>query len=400
MKFALISQVVPPSWSGQAVLIRRLLDGVEPAAYCLLISDNGYYRDGRTGRLGAKYHHLPRLPRIDWGRGSRWGLAAAELLNAAIGIGLRTLQIRRLVRAEGCAAIVAFTGDFHDAPAGYLTSRSLKLPFYLYVCDYYSLREVFDPARRRLAPCLERRILRGAAGVICGNETLGNALRARYAIEPVVIHHPSDLTRYRTAPRPQALPPSRGLRIVYTGTIYNHAHLDAVQNLLVAIDRLDGPSAALHVYSGQSEDELDGLGLHGRVIVHPHEPPEAIAAVQAAADVLFLPLAFRSLYPEVIRTSSPMKFGDYLAAGGPILVHAPPGSFISEYCRRHDCGIVVDEPDPARLGRALEELAADESLRARLIGNARERAAKDFSPELARERFAALIGLDDGHQGR
>lgn len=399
MKFALVSEVVPPSWSGQAVLIRRLLDRVEPAAYCLLISGSGYYRGGRTGRLRATYHQLPRLPRIDWGRDSRWGLAAAELLNAVIGIGLRTLQIHRVVRAEGCAAIVAFTGDFHDAPAGYLASRSLRLPFYLYVCDYYSQREVFDPARRRLAPHLERRILRGAAGVICGNETLRDALRARYGIEPVVIHHPSDLARYRAAPRPQALPPSRELRIVYTGTLYN-AHLDAVQNLLVAIDRSSGRGAALHVYSGQSEDEVDGLGLHGRVVVHPHEPPEAIAAVQAAADVLFLPLAFRSLYPEVIRTSSPMKFGDYLAAGGPILVHAPPGSFISEYCRRHDCGLVVDEPDPAWLGQAVEELAADESLRARLIGNARERAAKDFGPELARKRFAALIGLDEGHQRR
>jgi len=109
--------------------------------------------------------------------------------------------------------------------------------------------------------------------------------------------------------------------------------------------------------------------------------------------VLFLPLAFRSQCPEVIRTSAPMKFGEYLAAGGPILAHAPPGAFVSEHCRRHDCGLVVDDTDPASLVDALQALAGDDALRARLMTNAQTRARADFAIDVARARFAEVLGL-------
>ena len=88
-----------------------------------------------------------------------------------------------------------------------------------------------------------------------------------------------------------------------------------------------------------------------------------------------------------------MKFGEYLAAGGPILVHAPPDAFVSEYCRRHDCGLVVDDTDPASLVDALQALAGDDALRARLMTNAQARARADFAIDVARARFAEVLGL-------
>jgi glycosyltransferase involved in cell wall biosynthesis len=391
MKFALVSEVLPPSWSGQAVLIRRLLDGIEPTNYCLLTSDQGRYRGEHTGRLPGVHHRLPRLPGAYWSRSNKWLFGVSALINALVGIVLRARQIRRVVGREKCRSIVAFTGDFHDLPASYLASRSLRLPLYVYMCDYYAYREPYEPARRRLSPYLEPLVLRRAVGVICGNETLADALRVRYGVQPTVIHHPADLSLYRDGARPQSVPATRELRIVYTGTVYD-AQLDAVQDLLEALDRL-GRGATLHVFGGQPEEELRARGLRGRLVVHPHEASDAIAAAQQAADILFLPLAFRSLYPEVVRTSAPMKLGEYLAAGGPILVHAPAGSFVSEYCRRHDCARVVDQADVGRLAEAIEELASDESLRARLIRNARERARRDFSTDVARERFSELLGL-------
>ena len=392
MKFALVSEVVPPSWSGQAVLIGRLLEGIDPAAFCLVTSDQGRYRGEHTGALRARHHRLPPLPRTSVGRGSKWLYGASALAGAALRIGLRARQIRRIVRGERCESIVAFTGDFHDLPASYLASRSLGLTLYVYMCDYYSHRERYEPAWRRLSPPLERAVVRGAKRVVCGNETLGEALRNRYGIEPAVIHHPVDLSMYPSNGAVASVPATRELRIVYTGTIYD-AQLDAVQDLLAAIEQEGRRAATLHVYGGQPETELLARGLRGNLAVHPHESAEAIAAVQADADVLFLPLAFDSPYPEVVRTSAPMKLGDYLAAGGPILVHAPAGSFVSEYCRRHDCALVVDRPGPAAVAEALEKLASDRSLCARLIRNARERARRDFSVGVARERFAGLLGL-------
>ncbi len=394
MKFALVSEALPPGWSGTAVLIGRLLGGIDPAGYCLLRSDQGRYAGEHVDALAGTCHQLPRewhVPRTD-----RPGLRVpASLANAGLGIASRSLQIRRIVKDEGCDAILVFTGDFHDPPAAYLASRALRLPLYFYMCDYYAFRELHDPARRRLSPRLERTVVTAAAGVACGNEMLRDALRGRYGIEAAVIHHPCDLSLYE--PRAVDDDPRRenlgALRIVYTGTVYE-AHLDAFENLFAALGRPQADRRPeLHVYTGQSVADLAVKGLRGSFTRHEHRSSRALGEAQQAADVLFLPLAFRSAYPEVIRTSAPMKFGEYLAAGSPILVHAPAGSFVAEYCRRHECGLVVDEPDPNRLAEAVSRLATDEELRRRLVANAGARAQEEFGLKTARSRFVQWSGI-------
>ena len=75
--------------------------------------------------------------------------------------------------------------------------------------------------------------------------------------------------------------------------------------------------------------------------------------IQRNADILFLPLAFNSPYPEIIKTSSPGEIGEYLAGKKPILVHAPSDSFISWYFRKYNCGCVVDDDDSEKLAAAI-----------------------------------------------
>lgn len=391
VEFALVSEVVPPSWSGQAVLIRRLLTGLDPRAYCLLTSEQGIYGGEHIEELDAVCYRLPGV-RPRYLHRNKWLLGASALAGAIIGIARRALHIVRVVRRARCRAIVAFTGDFHDLPAAYLASRFMGLALYVYMCDYYSHRELHEPARRRLSPHLERIVVSGATRVICGTDTLADALAERYGITPSVIHHPADLSLYALDDGSRRAPSRHG-RIVYTGTIYE-AQLDAVQNLLAALDQLPARSPTLHVYGGQSEEELRARGLEGRLVVHGHASAQEIAAIQEGADILFLPLAFRSHYPEVIRTSAPMKFGEYLAAGGPILVHAPADAFVSEYCRRHACAAVVDDADPRRLVEAIEALCDDAALRTRLIRNAQQRARSDFGIDVASTRFGELLNLE------
>jgi len=395
-EFALVSQVVPPSWSGQAVLIRRLLTGLDPRSFCLLTSDQGIYGGGHIQPLETRYYRLP-VARTRYLHGNKWLLLGSALAGAGAGIAHRAVHIARVARRERCRAIVAFTGDFHDLPAALIAGRLLGLPLYVYMCDYYSHRELYEPARRKLSPIIERIVVRGAARVICGTDTLADALADRYDIEPAVIHHPVDLSLYNLTSTAPHVMISQPARIVYTGTLYE-AQLDAAQNLLAALDQLHRRPAVLHIYGGQSAEELQERGLAGKLVVHPHAAGREIAAIQEGADVLFLPLAFRSQYPEVVRTSAPMKFGEYLAAGGPILVHAPANAFISEYCRRHDCAVVIEDPDPRSLLPAIEALIADDALRARLIRNARQRAAHDFSLDVARARFCRLLNLDNPHR--
>jgi len=111
-------------------------------------------------------------------------------------------------------------------------------------------------------------------------------------------------------------------------------------------------------------------------------------SVLRQADILFLPLAFSSGIPEVIRKSSPGKMGEYLGSGAPILAHAPRDCFLTRYMRKHNCGVVCDSPDAIDLRRALALLVDDSELRRTVTTNAVACARRDFSAEDARASFA------------
>ncbi len=67
--------------------------------------------------------------------------------------------------------------------------------------------------------------------------------------------------------------------------------------------------------------------------------------------------------------------------------------YIAWYFRKYDCGLVVDENDPAKLAQAIEKILGDESLRQRLSKNAWARANIDFSIVSAQRKFTELMEI-------
>jgi len=390
MKFALVSHVLPPSWSGQAVIIYRLLKGLSIDNYCLLSRqkyDTEISSDGYLNRLPAKYYHL----RAEFGiaQGNRFGLAKYyKGINGLFGVALRGKHIANVLRREKCDAIVACTADLLDLPAGYLASRLARVPFYPYMFDYYSYQWTHR-IDRFFAQRLEPILIKGAAGVIVPNEFLRDELYRRYRVEATVIHNPCEVTGDEQCELPW--PADEGkIRIVYTGAVY-HAHYDAFRNLVDAIQLLGQSDLKLHLYTAQPPTQLEEQNIYGPIIYHDHQTPSEISQVQRRADILFLPLAFNSQIPEVIRTSAPGKMGEYLASGRPILVHAPADSFVVWYFKKHKCGMVVDQNDATLLAEAIRQIIEDVDLRNNIGDNARECAKKDFSPEVAQSRFLKLL---------
>ncbi|WP_440950007.1 glycosyltransferase [Methanosphaerula subterraneus] len=390
MKFALVSIALPPAWGGQAVVLYHLLKEMNPDEYCLITQKNYHFYSMHgecAPKLRAHYHFLS--PDYQVNRRAIIGAAGALHLKAVLEwfLSFRTRQIVKIVRKEACDAIVACTGDIFDPPAAYRASRILGIPFYLYAFDKYSQAdksaEVYSFTEK-----YEPELLRGATGVIVPNEFMFNDYLDRYDITATIIHNPSDLPDITD--REKKSQPEGEKKIVYTGAIYA-AHFDAFRDLIEAIRSLNRDDIKVHLYTTQSQANLEAEGIRGPVVYHKHQPLSVISEVQQRADVLFLPLAFNSAYPEVIRTSAPGKTGDYLASGRPILVHAPADSFVSWYFKEHECGIVVDQKDPAALASALYAILSDKDVQARLGEAARSCALKDFNPERAREVFSELI---------
>jgi glycosyltransferase involved in cell wall biosynthesis len=395
MKFAFVAEHLPPStqWAGQTSVIRRLLEPLDPGSYCL-VSRVDYDAEPYAtapNRLPARYHHVgePFARRavaspLDAARA--WCGAVGNLAAAVAGTAVA-------VRRERCEAIVASTDTAPDLPIGYAVSRILRIPYYAYLFDDY-LTKWHDRPRsmRAVAQRMEPALLRGAAGVIVANDDLRDELERRYGVRATVIRNSVDLEPYE---REDADPPPFGgeeVRLVFTGAVY-WAQYDAMRNLVAALESLPEVNARLHLYTPSPPRELAEAGVSGPVVLHAQQPSSAMPSLQREAHVLFLPLAFERPYSDFIRTAAPAKMGEFLAARRPILVHAPADSFVSSYFREHECGLVVDEPEPAKLAAAVQRLATDAGLRERLAERAWERARADYDLAGARQAFAGVLGL-------
>lgn len=385
MKFAFVSHVLPPSWSGQSTVIYRVLRDLDPSCYCLISQDYGdarVDRENKEGRLPGKYFYIPRRLTIT----RAWRFALVRRLN----IRIRAWQIEKIIRRERCEAVVACPGDFFDLPAAMYASVATGVAFYPYLLDYYSQQSVGFKSEAE-ARQLEAEIMKNATGIIVPNEFMGEEARTRYGVRSVtIVRNPCDVAAYDALPAPE---PHSEFKIVYTGSIYN-AQLDAFRNLTAAVAKLGRPEVRIHLYTNQSREELERNGISGSVVLHGALEAAEIPRIQKGADLLFLPLAFNSPFPELIRTSAPGKTGEYLAAGRPILVHAPADSFLSWYFKRHECGLVVDQSDPGKLAEAINELLRNSFLRHKLEVNALERARSEFSIYAASAAFSQLLGLE------
>jgi glycosyltransferase involved in cell wall biosynthesis len=160
---------------------------------------------------------------------------------------------------------------------------------------------------------------------------------------------------------------------------------------LAAITLSGNSHLKLHLYTSQPIADLEREGIKGPVVIHPHLSQSQIGEIQRHADILFLPLAFHSSIPDVIRTSAPGKMGEYLASGRPILVHAPSNSFICWYFRTHHAGQVADQFDPDSVAGALKQMIDDSDLRKQWCENAVRCAQKDFSLHAVRNQFLKLL---------
>ena len=397
MRFALVSHVLPPDDNSHAAVIYRLLRDLDPGCYCLLSSGSRAASKSAEGRLPAAHHYLPPTPQLT--RGYRMGLRwCRERVNFGVGVVARARAIAGILRREGCEAVVVCTGGHEvlDFPAAFLASRLTGARFYAYLLDSYG-HMVAHVLGEHVFARLEPMLLKGAAAVITPNELHRDVVRRRYDVDAVVIHNPCDLAAYsgpaNGAPIGAVAPRDGEKRIVYTGSV-GPLQYEPFRTLLAAMAALDRPDIRLHVYTAQPRARLESEGIRGPVVFHPPLPLSAMPAVQQQADLLFLPLALQSNSPEIARTAAPGKMGEYLAAGSPILVYAPPGSFLASYFRDHQCGLVVDRIDPAALASAIESGLSDADLRARLRTRAWERAQADFNLVDAQRQFARVIGLD------
>jgi len=300
----------------------------------------------------------------------------------------RAFQIRRALSGEAVEVIIGTSGSPFDLPAAWIAARLLRKPFAAWLFDDPVMQWTTDTNYRPFARFWERLWAPGSV-IISPNETMAEDFIGRHSrAKPHLVRNPAPEIAFAT---PDATWPRRQgpLRIVYTGSLYS-AQADAARDLVKALALLGG-SAEWVIYSAQSPETLALIGIAGpHVTVLPALPHMESIHRQQEADILFLPLAFESEIPEVIRSSAPAKMAEYIASTRPVVIHAPPGSFVNRFFRESGAGIVVDTKGPDGIVKAIESLTAQPELRASLM-SAAVRVRHQFSTEAARLSLCAAL---------
>lgn len=384
-KIAVLSHSVPPAPSGQATVLYRLLQVLPPDRYTLLtkMQDKLYAQDKiSTERLSGEYCHLRPVLHIPVPKFSILK-ELIILLNAFLGILMRSSEITGILKKGNHGLLIACSGDPYDLPAGYVASIRTRTPYVPYIFDDYIYQ--WKGIYRTLARHFEPYIMRHSSGVLVANEFMHREYYNRYGIEGTVIHNPCNLPSLQELDLGERILDPTQKHIVYTGSIY-HAQLDSFLDLIDAVGLLGRDDIRIDIFTSQSESSLRKEGITGPMVrFHTHINSSMVPYVLRQADILFLPLAFHSGIPEVIRTSAPGKTGEYLSVERPILVHAPGDSFISWFFRKHACGLVVDERDPQVLCSAIEKLLTNQH--PEMAMNARSSAKREFDITLIQNRF-------------
>jgi glycosyltransferase involved in cell wall biosynthesis len=390
--FAVISSTLPPATNGQAVMLGRILRGLPAENYRLILTEKPFGKSTSVP-LAAEVHSVAtpaywqpsRLPGIG-------GLMA--LANYAIVFFSRTRQLGELLRKFRCRRAVVCTGHIFDLPTAWIASRKARIPLIVYAFDFYAYQ--FDAVGgflglliRAFARLAERVILPRTELVIVPNEFLQNEYAKRYHVRTVIVRNPLDFNPDSMSQHPWPAAPD-SIRLAYTGSVYT-PQIQSLRLILQALENDVTGRIRLALLTPQTPDELAAMNITGRVDHLGCLNHEATREAQSRADVLVLPFGFDTPYPTIIRTSAPGKLAEYLASGRPILVIAPPDSFLVWYFERHRCGWVVAEKDPARILSVIDEIIASPDERAERCRRAFQCAQRDFALDVARRTFLGAV---------
>jgi glycosyltransferase involved in cell wall biosynthesis len=414
--FALLSHVLPPSPSGQGIILYRLLQDIDPASYYLLSNKNYDMLDQQTlasHKLETMYYSLTQEPakytrsqhKIPAQSMFKLWLKSTPLYALVIWIRVQQQQVKKIVKLifqtrtrshqiakilehDPVEVLIACTGDVNNIPAAFLACRKTNTKFIPYIFDDYVYQ--WKGIVRLIMKIIAVFVFKRANEIIVTNGVMATEYKHRYGVDSIVIHNLCPIPHIDATTSPFTNKTDT-INIVYAGATY--AHTDALKNLVEAIKQLGDNRLALHIYTMTAQDLLERQGIYGSFVsIHPYIPQAMVFEVLSQADVLFLPLAFNSPIPEIINTASPGKMGEYMALSRPILVHAPADSFISNYFRKNKCGVVVDEPRIDVLADGLSTLLNNKALRIQISQQARKQAIQDFAIETVQNNFIKTIG--------
>ena len=364
-RILILTYYYPPISAGPTFVIRALLRQFDPSSMTIFSGDPARYPLHRDTSLpnsdDIRRYDVPHWWPIEdtelrLGRRAM-RLRARTIGNVLVAVRVAISAVRELRKSE-VRALLAVYPKQHFLLAACLASLVSRKPLLVYFMDVYV--EGLESGRR-VARMIERVVASRADVVFAMSEPHRQHLEhvlTRRGRTPRVIELPHPFEDDDVGTEESSIAPEERPAIVFTGAVYD-AQADSIRRLIAALDTRELADTHLHLFTQTSVCDLAKLGIQPSDRVHVTTATRAGArAAQRAADILFVPIAFGAK-EQVRRTASPSKTPEYLAAGRPILVHAPSESYLARYATMMGFAEVVECPSEYDLARAARNLFDD-----------------------------------------
>lgn len=367
----------PPVLVGPSVLMGNLFRYFPEGSYHVLMGrlDHVWPPIDKDSMLQAPYT-FTRYPLLQ--SGGNWHHRIRSFLRDMLAFLEVTWKGLRIIRQEKIDTIFV-VADHYVELAALIMHRLTGKKVVLWLPDVYYVPENLKGWTRSLDRIIEPFLLRAVDTVLVTAEPTQEYYKDKYGIETKVLPHSAEINKYNKPTR-QSYHGKIIRDIIYTGgfTIAQQGPIIDLVNIISEFPDLDIRFILYAIEPSYRVEEM-GISSGPRIVIRQAER-DRIPALQQSADILFLPFSFPDhgySHHTILRTASPSKLPEYLAAGRPILVYAPDYTYYSRYARREGFGLVVDQPDSNLLREAIIKLKNDHSLCEELAANAR-RVAKEY----------------------
>ena len=360
------------------------------------IAHSSYSRPTEWLRIPIAYVDHPREHGIQ-----RLGRLAAMASAMPLHIYIRRVLVPALVeqaarfgRAQHADIVWALLDSSTLMAVAWRVARRLNLPLVVSVLDppeHWTSELRFAAITEKAMLGEFERSLRAACRVAVISEGMQAEYRRRFGIDSILLRHgihPSFVQP--PARRPQ---PGRQLLIGLAGNLYGR---EAQTTLFRALEstgwNIAGRAVRLRILSNSfnvqvpSHADIQFLGWRSL--------PETVRLL-SGCDLLYLPYWFNPNLRYSAQLCFPTKLPAYLAAGRPVVVHAPWDSAPAQFLGRYAAGEVCSSLEPDDLLAAFARLLDDEASYRSATAAASEAIRAELGLHVFLRRFADLIGGDD-----
>ncbi|MGK0137617.1 MAG: glycosyltransferase involved in cell wall biosynthesis [Algoriphagus sp.] len=243
--------------------------------------------------------------------------------------------------------------------AAYKVAKKNKLPLVVYFDILWDATST--GAELELSNRYEEEILKYAEQVFAITEFACAYLENKHNRKVELIPHTVDVGLIEKNIKPFN---TEKAKIHFAGGIYDKMNSDSVFRMVEAVEALDR-EIEIEFCSPDLPSVLSEKGY-----TNTYVDKATLLNLQRESSILYLPQAFHSVKPVMIRNNFPTKVMEYVCSGVPILLHSPADSYLTYIAKKEGFAYIVDKDDPKLLQEAVTKLLHDQELRNTIVQNA------------------------------